>query len=196
MSNLGVPIGNVIISRLLFADDIVLMAQTSKDLKVLLNMVRKGLEDLKMTVCESKSQVISPDDETWDLLDNSDNVEMSLKQVALYKYLGTWTYSSMWKTAVEKQKSCVLTAHKYKGCCLHVSRMGPDVVDVVLCTWQNVAIPAILNGCDMIPFCNTKINEIERIQAQVAKFALGVTMSTRNVCAQTEMGMKTFRHSL
>ena len=103
MSNLGVLVGNVCISGLLFADDLVLIAQTSKDLKVLLNTVKKGLDDLKLTVCESKSQVISPEDESWDLLDDSDNVEMSLKQVALYKYLGTWTYGSMWKTAIEKR---------------------------------------------------------------------------------------------
>ena len=66
--------------------------------------------------------------------------------------------------------------------------MGPDIVDVVLSTWLNVAIPAILNGCDMIPFSDTNIEEIERIQAQVAKFALGVPISTPNVCAETELG--------
>ena len=121
---------------------------------------------------------------------------MSLKQVSLYKYLGIWTYDSMYKTGVEKQKLCVKTANKYKGSCLYVSRMGPDIVDVVQCTWLNVAVPAILNGCEMIPFCDTRIEEIERIQAQVAKFALGVSVSTPNICAQTELGMKTFRQQL
>ena len=74
--------------------------------------------------------------------------------------------------------------------------MGPDVVDVVLCTWLNFAIPAILTGCDMIPFCESRIDEIERIQSKVAKFALGVPVSCANVCAQTELGMKSFRQQL
>ena len=74
--------------------------------------------------------------------------------------------------------------------------MGPDVVDVVLCTWSNVAIPAILAGCEMIPFCETRIIEIERVQAQIAKFALGVTTTCPNICAQTELGLKPFRQLL
>ena len=74
--------------------------------------------------------------------------------------------------------------------------MGPDIVDVVLCTWLNVAIPAILNGCDFIPFCETRIVEIEKIQSQVAKFALGVSKTTNGTCAQSELGMKSFRQHL
>ena len=195
-TQLGFFLGNVCVSGLLFADDLALVARTAAGLKVLLNLVKKGFDALKLTISFEKSQVISPDDDTWDILDRSMHVEMSLKQVALYKYLGTWTYDSMYKTGVEKQKLCVQTASKYKGSCIYVSRMGPDVVDVVLCTWLNVAIPAILNGCDMIPFCDTRIEDIERIQSQVAKFALGVSRSTSNVCAQTELGMKTFRQHL
>ena len=74
--------------------------------------------------------------------------------------------------------------------------MGPDVVDVVLCTWSNVAIPAILTGCEMIPFCETRIQEIERIQAQVAKFGLGVSKTFPNVSSQSELGLKPIRQLL
>ena len=196
LTQLGFRLGNVCISGLLFADDIVLVANSSAGLKTLLALVKTLFDDLKLDISEDKSQVISPDDESWDLLDRSSNVVMSLKQVALYKYLGTWTYNSMYRTGVEKQKLCVKTANKYKGCCIYVSRMGPDIVDVVQCTWLNVAIPAIVNGCDMIPFCDTHIEEIERIQSQIAKFALGVSSTTSNTCAQSELGMKSFRQHL
>ena len=54
-----------------------------------------------------KSQVISPEGGNWDLFDDSDNLVLSLDQVELYKYLGTWTYSSMYKTSVEKQNHSV-----------------------------------------------------------------------------------------
>jgi hypothetical protein len=74
--------------------------------------------------------------------------------------------------------------------------MGPDIVDVVLCTWSNVAIPAILAGCEMIPFCETRIEEVERIQAQISKFALGISSTCPNICAQTELGLKPFRQLL
>ena len=196
MSELGFMVGSICVSGLLFADDLVLTARSGAGLKTLLAIVHKVFDKLKLTISFDKSQVISPDDDSWDILNASGDVVMSLEQVELYKYLGTWTYNSMYKTGVEKQKLCVKVAHKYKSCCIHVSKMGPDTVDVVLCTWSNVAIPAILTGCEMIPFCETRIIEIERVQSQVAKFALGISSSSPNVCAQTELGLKPFRQLL
>ena len=70
------------------------------------------------------------------------------------------------------------------------------MVDVVDCTWLNVAIPAILSGAEIIPFSETHIIEIERVQSQVAKFALGLPQSSPNFCAQTELGWKSFRQLL
>ena len=69
-------------------------------------------------------------------------------------------------------------------------------MDVIHCTWLNIAIPAILTGCESIVFSDTTIDEIDKIQSQVAKFALGVPLNTPNICAQTELGMKKFRHQL
>ena len=195
-SKVGFMVGNVCVSGLLFADDLVLVARSAEGLKTVLNVVKKRFDLLKLTVSEEKSKVISPDDQAWDLFDRTSNVEMSLKQVAQYKYLGTWTFGSMYRTSADKQKNCVKTATKYKNCCIYVSKMGPDVVDVVMCTWRNVAIPAILAGCEMIPFSETKIQEIERIQSQVAKFALGVPVTFPNVSCQSELGLKPFKQLL
>ena len=48
----------------------------------------------------------------------------------------------------------------------------------------------------MIPCSETNILEIEKIQSQVAKFALGLPQSSPNFCAQTELGWKSFRQVL
>ena len=69
-------------------------------------------------------------------------------------------------------------------------------MDVIQCTWLNLALPTILNGCEFIPFCETRIIEVEKIQSQVAKFALGLSQSSPNICAQTELGWKPFRQLL
>ena len=195
-SGVGFSLGSVVVSGLLFADDIVLVSRSPDGLKSLLDVVKEGFDKLKLVISHDKSQIISPEDVDWNLRDNSTQEEKPLRQVALYKYLGTWTYNSMYKTGVEKQKQCIKTAFKYKSCCIHVSRLGPDVVDVIQCTWLNIGIPAILNGCDMISLSESNIIEIERIQSQVAKFALGLPITAPNYCAQTELGWKTFRHLL
>ena len=196
MSQLGFKVGKVCVSGILFADDLVIVARSAAGLKSLLSLVKSGFDKLKLAISIEKSQVVSPVADNWDVVDNSGQVVLSLDQVELYKYLGTWTYNSMYRTSIEKQKHCVKTAHKYKSSCIHVSRMGPDVVDVVLSTWSNVAVPAILSGCEMIPFCVTRVAEIERIQAQIAKFALGISSTCPNVCAQTELGLKPFKQLL
>ena len=196
ISKLGFKLGNVIVSGLLFADDLVLVTRSSASLKTLLALVKKGFDRLKLTISVEKSQVISPADDTWEVVDEAGLVVLTLDQVEQYKYLGTWTFSTMFKTSLEKQRMSVKTAHKYKSSCIHVSKLGPDVVDVVLTTWSNVAIPAILVGCEMIPFCETRIIEIERIQSQIAKFALGISRNCPNICAQTELGLKPFRQVL
>ena len=90
----------------------------------------------------------------------------------------------------------ISTAKKYKASCIYVSREGPDTVDVVLCTWKNVAIPAILYGCEMMPFSESTILKIERIQSSLAKFALGVSSNAPNLCAQSELGLKPFCQAL
>ena len=196
MSQLGFMVGRVCVSGILFADDLLVVARSAAGLKTLLAIVKSGFDKLKLTISVEKSPVVSPVAGNWDVVDNYGQVVLSLDQVELYKYLGTWTYNSMYRTSVEKQKHCVKTAHKYKSSCIHVSRMGPDVVDVVLSTWSNVAVPAILSGCEMIPFCGTRLAEIERIQAQIAKFALGISSTCPNVCAQTELGLKPFKQLL
>ena len=98
----------------------------------------------------------------------------------------------MLTTGSKQQKRCIRVAEKYKFACSYVARTGPDVVDVTLATWNNVAMPSILRGCEVIPFSETTIQSIERIQAQLAKRCLGLPLSAPNVAAQSELGLKPF----
>ena len=196
LSQSGFYIERVCISGLLFADDLLLVSRTANGLKKLLKLVKKGFDALKLTINCGKSNVISPEDHEWIISENESDSQLILSQVSAYKYLGIMSYDSMFKTCSEKQKTCIQTAYNYKNSCIHVSKMGPDIVDIIQCTWLNIAIPAILSGCESIIFSESTIMEIERIQSQVAKFALGVPINTPNICAQTEMGMKSFRHQL
>ena len=201
MADEGFMVGSVCVNGLLFADDLILIARDAAGLLRLLSLVRKHTEWLKMEMNteRDKSEVISPDGavgDDWPIQGGNDEVLLSLKQVIKYKYLGNVTYGSIRQTCLEKQKSCISKAHKYKGGCIHISHDGPDLVDMVMATWCNISIPAILHGCEMIPFSEETILEIERTQSQVAKFALGLPSSAANICAQIDLGMKSFRQVL
>ena len=201
VSQEGFQVGSICVSGLFFADDLVVVGQSREGLLRLMALVKKHADWLRLTLNteRNKSEVLAQVGDVgdlWDVVNSSGEVEISLKQVLEYKYLGSQVYSSMAKTAVEKVKQCIVKAHKYKGSCIYISRDGPDVVDMILATWCNVAVPSILFGCEMIPFSETAIKEIERVQCQVAKYALGVPLSTANTCEETELGIKPFRQSL
>ena len=197
-SSEGFGVGNVIISCLLFADDILLVSRTAAGLRRLIRIVKSCCDSLKPVINtgEDKSEVVSPTDDIWDFFDSFGNLDLSLRQVLEYNYLGLDTRTSILRTSLSKQAKCITVANSYKFACLRLGRRGPDVVDVSLATWINIALPTILFGCESILFKESNILAIERIQAQVAKIVLGVSANTVNICAQTELGLFTFRHLL
>ena len=189
----GFEVGGLLVSALLYADDIALVAKTSVELKELINRVKSQCEKLKLLISIEKSQIVSPSGEgVWDIMDDKAEV-LSLKSVLSYKYLGTETTLLMSTTGSKRQKKCIRTAQRYRYACHYVGRTGPDMVDVVLATWNNIAIPTLLSGCEVIPFTEETIESIESIQVQLTKRLLNLPKSAPNVCAQTELGIKPFR---
>ena len=197
-STLGFDLDGQPIAGLLFADDIVLISKTSAGLRTLFSLVKSHCDDLLLEINtgEGKSEIISPSDEDWDIHNEDGEVTLSLRQVLQYKYLGLECFLSPVKTSRMKQEKCIKTANKYKFACLHIGRRGPDMVDATLATWENIAIPAILFGCETTLFSETSIIAIERVQGQIAKNLLGLPSSTANICAQTELGIIPFRLAL
>ena len=192
----GFDLQGVKICSLFFADDIVLFSPTAKGLKTLIKIVHKHCELMKMSISESKSKVMSSSITDFTFFDDFGEEVLTLDKVALYKYLGLDMYSSVWKTNVEKQKKALLKARQFKGACLSIANRGPDVSTLASCMWLNMAIPSILYACDSIPFSDSSILSINRVQSQLAKALLGVPISAPNFIAQTELGFRDFSHSL
>ena len=190
----GYQLGGLTFSGLLFADDIVLISRTFRGLESLVSMVKARCDALKLVISPTKSNIVTPDDvDQLVLLNDRNEVSLSLLKVLSYKYLGTDTTLLMSSTGSKRQRRCVQTAKSYKFACFYVGRTGPDVIDTVLATWSNIAVPSMLSGCEVIPFSEATIESVERLQSQLAKHALDLPQSTPNLCAQTELGLKPFR---
>ena len=201
LSSEGFMVGTVRVSGLLFADDLFLVARDRGGLLRLLTLVKSHADGLLLDINteKDKSEVVSQcgaAGDLWEVMNAAGDVILSLRQVMEYKYLGTQVQSTMYRTGSAKQKLCLDKAYKYKASCIYLSRDGPDVVDMIMATWCNIAIPSILSGCEAIPFSDTTIDEIDRVQSQVAKYALGLPVGAANVCSQVDLGMKSFRHVL
>ena len=182
----------------MFADDIVLIARTAEGLKTLFSLVKTHCDNLLLEINtgEGKSEVISPGVDTWDITNEDGDIVLSLRQVLHYTYLGLESFHSISDTLKKKQEKSVKTANKYKFACYHVGRQGPDVVETTLATWEKIAIPSILFGCETILFTESTILAIEKVQSDVTKRLLGLPSNTANICAQTELGIIPFRLAL
>jgi hypothetical protein len=196
LSTYGFKISDMIISGLLLADDLVLLSKTAAGLRSLILLVKSHCDLINMLISEDKSEVICPDDEEWNIINDQGETVLSLKAVLEYKNLGIKMFGSMFKTGKVKQEQAVTTARRYKGACLKMSREGPDSVLLARTCCQSIGVPSVLWGADFIPFTEEKIEEIDRLQSQLAKSLLGLPIGASNVCAQETMGWKTIRHLL
>ena len=133
--------------------------------------------------------------DTWEVVEGEEVVGV-LDKVIQFRYLGLETQLSPYKTAKAMQKRALDLAKKYKGVCMRVARDGPDVVDVAMATWVNIARPSLVYGCDFVPFSNTAITELDRCQSSVAKQALGLKLNDPNIAGEVILGLKTVREVL
>ena len=132
--------------------------------------------------------VVSPSTCTWDIVDINNEVYDCFEKVCFYKYLGIETHNTMCRTSTAKQQKTVKAARRYRGACRYLSRRGPDVVDVSICSWRNVAIPAFLFGVETVAFSNANIEKLEKEQSRWAKETLNLPQYTPNVAAQLLLG--------
>jgi hypothetical protein len=192
----GFKLGAVTVSALLFADDLVLCAASAKGLHRLLKLSLAHARKLELTISQKKSMVLSPAPDTWDLEDTNGEIDASMDKIMFYKYLGLETYDTMCRTASAKQKKCLVAARRYRAACRYLSRQGPDVVDVAVCAWSNVAVPSILYGTESVKFSETTMAALDAEQAKWAKETLGLPSKTPNVVAQLLLGVPSFKQMI
>ena len=194
-SKLGVLLNKVVVSCLLFADDIVLVARDADGLRQLRDIVQLHCADLNMTLSVSKSKVMSASHDLWELLEG-DMVIGTLEKVLTFKYLGIETKLNPRKSAAAMMDRAKNLAKSYRKTCVSLSNDGPDTVDLTLCLWQNIAMPSILYGCEIVPFSASAIDEIERHQSSIGKFTLGLPPCAPNISATSILGIPTFKELL
>ena len=191
----GVRLFKVCVSALFFADDIVLIARTADGLRILLNIVQKHCLDLKMSLSVTKCKVMSKSSDSFEVWQDTEVVG-SLDKVLRFRYLGLECELSPVKTAKAMKDRAIRMARSYKTACIRISRDGADVVDTAVALWTCVARPSLLYGCEIVPFTDVAIEEIERQQSSLGKFILGLPRTAPNLSTEVLLGIKPVRQVL
>ena len=194
-SSLGVLLYKVCVSVLLFADDIVLISDSAAGLRLLRDIVQQHVADLRMKLSINKSKVMSGSHDVWELFEG-DDVIGCLEKVLQFKYLGIQTCLNPSKSASAMMKKATSLAKQYRGTCIRLGHDGPDVVDLAMSLWCNIAMPSLLFGSECVRFSQQVIEDISRQQSSVGKFTLGLPVCAPNVSTPAILGLKSFKELL
>ena len=185
----GIVIGNHVLVHLLWADDMVLFADSPSGLQEQLDGLFKFCSRFQMIVNELKTKVMIFGNEKDRLQFNFNN--KCLEIVSEYQYLGVIInsvktlrgnlFKEMYTYVSDKAKrSCFSNFNK----CKDIGQITPKT----LCHLFDVYTLPVLNYASEIWSKDKPIDEIERVQLMYLKYVLGVKSSTCSIAVLGEFG--------
>ena len=187
----GVQICEKLISILLFADDIVLLADTKEELQKMLTVLSKFTKKWRLRVNKKKTKIIVFDparnaktaSEPEIFMYNNDCIET----VDKYKYLGLmFQYNLKWTENIEyvigkaKQRSNSLSSLlRFKGLS----------TEAKLSVWKALICPILNYGAQIWWPNKTQCIRLERIQLRALKCMLGISSKTSDIAVRLELGV-------
>ena len=203
-SGMGAMVGGERIPLLVFADDIVICARSREELRKMMGILIKGLDDLELEISETKSMVMkcgekqiwmeedeSEDDEDWG--ENIVFVDRKVIRISTgtdYKYLGVMVSNlGVWCAAGREGDDVVLDKFR-KTVGLIRSEAGDsfDRVYVGSKLWEAVGIPAVLYGGEVAEVGLGCMEELEKKQVELGKWVLGVKGGVPDKVVLWELG--------
>jgi hypothetical protein len=195
-SGLGLEVGGMKIPGVFFADDIVLMAQGGKELHQLLQIVGQFGEERKLVFNPKKSKILvswrkAQAGQRWVLggvvIREATRVRMRLGEEGEYKYLGVTVrvrgrlFGKHGTDVVNKAKK---TSQAIKVVCgRSINRMLVGSVG-----WEAVGLPRVLYGAGVTCIDKTRIEELERVQNDLARFLTGASKGVALEGLRGELG--------
>ena len=194
-SPLGCKIYHVIISALLYVDDLILIGNNRENLITLLKQTQHYLEWLGMNINCKKSNIMTCTDIDDIPLKSSIKEKIGIiKKSHIYKYLGVQfnmgKTPEMFKDAFNtKVRNLESIMKKIIG--LALNSFCPITVGIQL--WKACAIPALLHGIEIISLTKAQYTKLEGTQGQFMAEILGVPHSTAHCGLRKEMGLETIQ---
>ena len=186
----GLPLSNLCISALFFADDLVLIGKNKEALQKLMLITRRFFKQHKLEISDEKSKVMTHNAETGETRFEEDHFipSISLENVIEFKYLGIKVSTSPYGFFRAYNENVKKVANKYMGSVLSLVKSGPDRAELAYTLWVNCAIPAILYGCEAIPLHKGTIDAIEKCQTRVGRFILQIPTSSSKAAVYVDAG--------
>ena len=190
-SGLGIGLGPQNISSLFFADDLVVVGKSQRDLETLMSITLEYFAKHRLVISSKKSKVMKFDSSTGTtVFSGPDSPSISLDEVLTFKYLGIHLNVTPHNLFKDFNAHVRKKAQSYRSSVLSLVKAGPDRSDLAYALWTCVALPSILYGSEVIPLNKGTLSEIQRCQNSVGKFILQIPQSSASVACSIDAGLQ------
>ena len=184
--NCGIRFDNNVISILMYADDIVLISESTDELQIMLNSLNRWCCKWRLAINESKTKVIHFRNKNTLQTDYVFNCgENTIVCVSEYKYLGFWfnEHLDMEKSVTEVTKAAGRALGAVYMKYLYAGGMSYEVYTKLI---ESVVEP-VLFYCSGI-WGTRKFPKVQRVLNKACRYFLGVSKNAPNTASRGDMG--------
>ena len=178
------------VAGLMYADDIVLVAEQKVELQELLNKMGEVAKEYGLSFSEKKSKVIRVFEECkqdlWRL------GSRTIEEAQEYKYLGVQVkggHNGGINAAQERLKEC----RKVVGMIKFTANRSGERLVVGREAWKGIAVSKLMYGCGAIAGELREVNNMDRIQNEMGRWLWASGMNVSNALIRGEIGWSTFK---
>lgn len=173
---------------LMYADDIVLMADNKEDLQKLMDICGTEGDKLGLKFSQEKSAVM--------VFNDKDGGEHRIQEVMLevvdkYRYLGVWINNGV-EYLTEHEKHVAMKGSRNAAVMKHRALWNYSRYEVVRGIWKGVMVPGLTFGNAVLCMRPDIQAKLEIKQRGVGRLALGAHGNTPNQGVQGDMGWTSF----
>jgi len=188
-TNLGVQLGDKLLQALLFADDVVIMANSPEDLQQLIDVVERYLRKWRLQENLKKSQVMvvaaarvtSPQKHEWHFGGKP------IEQTEHYKYLGVWfSHDLDWERHIAYTKEKAQKRGRQLGPLLRNRRIP---IKARLSAWKAIVLPVLNYGAEVWEGNSKQNDALETVQNDAMRELLRCNIKTNLWALRMELGM-------
>ena len=190
----GVKINQEKLCILVFADDVILLAESMGDLQKLLDEVEEFSRDIKLQFGIDKCKILPINMDVNEREANKGRLlGEELDFIEEYKYLGL----IIDKTGLEKERNGRRKkAEKMYGIINGKINCRANKYEVMRGLWKGIAVPTIMYGMEIIDFGKKEEKGLEIVQNRAARRALGANKHVGMEALRGEMGWSSFEERI
>jgi hypothetical protein len=186
----GVPVGDVRIPALFFADDLVIVARTEEELMRQIAQVQRFAEDKRLEINFKKTEIMksgpgTAQEKTWMVME-SGIAKAMIEETNVYKYLGIrLSRHRLYQQHIKHLKTGI---PRRIGLMKHQASGVPDSSWAGYILWRQSIRPALLYGAEVVSYTKEITRQLEVAQNAAGRWIIGGSRRIATCGLRSELG--------